>query len=243
MENFIGTMKSLGLSQKEAQVYLALLRTGKASASLIAENAGLKRPTTYLILAELRKKGCVLKMPGSKKQMFIAKSPEELIETAQKNMSYALGVLPQLMNMFSTHDPKVRTIHFEGLDGMREALWYRLNELKGSEVVAFFGSTEEASSDLIDLFHSWNSALASSAIELRSIVPNAKNLKKFRDKDMEYGFEPKLMSPTDYTSKTSIDITTKFVRILMFKEQQAVIIENPIVAKAMKEIFGMIWRK
>ena len=43
--------------------------------------------------------------------------------------------------------------------------------------------------------------------------------------------------------KTSIEITDRFIRIIMFKEQQAVIIENPVVAKAMKEIFEMVWRK
>lgn len=243
MENLTEAIENIGLSRKEAQVYLALLRTGQASATLVAKNSGLKRPTTYLILEDLRKKGFVMKMPGDKKQMFIAKSPEEIIGIAKQNVDHAINVLPQLMNMFSKNDPKVRTIHFEGLHGIREAFWYKFKELKNSEIVAFFGSAEDASADLIRLFHEWNEAVFEAGIKIRSIVPNTKDLKKFRDNDKNYGFQPKIMPASDYTSKTSIEITDKFIRIIMFKEQQAVIIENPVVARAMKEIFEMVWSK
>jgi hypothetical protein len=143
-------------------------------------------------------------MPGDKKQMFIAKSPEEIIEIAKRNVDDAFHVLPQLMNMFSKNDPQVRTIHFEGLHGIREALWYKFNELKGSEITAFFGSTEDAATDLVALFYEWNEALATAGIKLRSVVPAAKDLKRFRENDKSYGFEPKIMPPADYTSKTSI---------------------------------------
>lgn len=243
MDSLAEIMEKIGLSRKEAQVYLALLRIGQASATLVAKNSGLKRPTTYLILEDLRRRGFVLKMPGNKKQMFIAKSPEEIIGEAKKNVDQALHILPQLMNMFSTNDPQVRTIHFEGLSGIREAFWYKFDKLKGSEILAFFGSAEEASADLVKLFHEWNEAVADAGIKLRSIVPDAKNLKKFRDNDKHYGFQPKLMPSSVYTSKTSIEITDQFIRIIMFKEQQAVIVENPVVAKAMKEIFEMVWSK
>ena len=175
--------------------------------------------------------------------MFIAKSPEEIIGEAKKNVDRAMHALPQLMNMFSTNDPKVRTIHFEGLHGIREALWYKFDDLKNSQILAFFGSAEDASPDLIKLFHEWNGVVANAGVKIRSIVPDAKDLKKFRDTDKTYGFEPKIMPSADYTSKTSIEITDRFIRIIMFKEQQAVIIENPVVAKAMKEIFEMVWSK
>jgi len=243
MENLSEAIENIGLSQKETFVYLALLRIGQASAALISKNSGLKRPTTYLILEELRRRGFVMKMPGNKKQMFIAKSPEEIIDEAKKNVDRATQVLPQLMNMFSKSDPQVRTIHFEGLHGIREALWYKFNELKGSEIVAFFGSAEDASPDLVNLFHEWNVAIADAKVELRSIVPDAKDLKKFREGDKRYGFRPKVLPPFNYTSKTSIEITDRFIRIIMFKEQQAVIVENPVVAKALKEIFEIVWNK
>lgn len=243
MENHVGILEKIGLSQKESYVYLALLRVGQGSASLVAKNSGLKRPTTYLVLEELRKKGYVLKMPGNRKQMFIVKSPQEIIDVARKNINHASNILPELMNMYTRNTPSIRTIHFENLNGIKEAFNYKFEELKNSEIVAFLGSAKDASPDLIKLFHEWNLSIANSDIKLRSIVPDDNSLKEFRKNDKRFGFAPKIMPSAEYTSKTSIEVTEKFIRITMIKEQQSVIIENPVVAKAMKEIFEMVWNK
>ncbi len=52
-------LSALGLSQKEATVYVALLELGTASVQAIARRADLVRPTTYVILEALTKKGLV----------------------------------------------------------------------------------------------------------------------------------------------------------------------------------------
>lgn len=237
------TLQKLGLSDKESRVYLGLLTLGQGSANAIARAAGLKRPTTYVALEDLRRRGLVLKMPGSKKQMFSARSPEELVYEMKKNLSEAEHALPELMSAYSSNTPHVRTIHFEGIEGVREALWYRIDSLKQQEITAFFGSAEEASPELVELFHQWNEKLAKQGTRVRSLVPDSKNLKEFREKDIVYGFLPKILPAALYTSEASIDITDTFVRILMFKEQQATIVENRKVAKALKEIFEILWQK
>ncbi len=236
------TLKKLGLTDKEARVYLALLKLGQASANSIARSANLKRPTTYLILEDLRQQGMVLKMPGSKKQMFSARSPEELLYEIKKNLSEAEHLLPELMNTYNANTSQVRTIHFEGVSGIREAFWYKIDSLKGKEVVAFYGGAEDASQELINISHNWNEELAKQGTHIRSLVPDDQSLKQFREKDKIYEFLPKILPQSVYTSKVSIDINDNFVRIVMFKEQQATIIENPKVAKALKEIFEIVWQ-
>ena len=49
-------LKSIGLDDKEARVYMALLELGTATVHPIANKAEIKRPTTYLILEQLLKK-------------------------------------------------------------------------------------------------------------------------------------------------------------------------------------------
>lgn len=236
-------LQKLGLTDKESRVYLSLLGLGQGSANAIARVSGLKRPTTYVVLEDLRKRGLVLKMPGAKKQMFSARSPEELVYEMKKNLSEAEHALPELMSAYSSNTPRVRTIHFEGLAGMREALWYRMDSLKDKEITAFYGSAQDAGPELVSLFHEWNKKIATQGTRIRSIVPDDASLKKFREQDTQYGFLPKILSPALYTSRVSIDITDSFVRILMFQELQATIIENPKVARALREIFEMVWNK
>ncbi len=58
--NEIETLESLGLSEAEARVYLALLETGSTLAGPIIKKTGLHRGTTYQILQRLKEKGLFL---------------------------------------------------------------------------------------------------------------------------------------------------------------------------------------
>ena len=60
-------LEILGLSDKEARVYLALLELGTASAQTVSTKSYIKKPTTYLALEELRKKGLLTKLPKAKR--------------------------------------------------------------------------------------------------------------------------------------------------------------------------------
>jgi sugar-specific transcriptional regulator TrmB len=56
MNPIIIQLKELGLTEKQAKIYLALVEIGKGTAYAIAKQAKLKRPITYVILEELRLK-------------------------------------------------------------------------------------------------------------------------------------------------------------------------------------------
>jgi predicted transcriptional regulator len=71
----VDVLKTAGLDEKEAQVYLGLLELGTASVQLIASKAGLKRPTTYLILDSLQAKGMVSIIPRAKKSSLHGREP------------------------------------------------------------------------------------------------------------------------------------------------------------------------
>lgn len=71
-------LRKLGLSEKEALVYLTCLELGSTSVQNIARKVGLSRPTVYRILESLRKKDLVEKF-SKKSRAISAKSPDELL--------------------------------------------------------------------------------------------------------------------------------------------------------------------
>lgn len=71
----ISTLIKLGLSEKEAKVYLAALELAQDSAQNIAKKAGVNRPTTYVILEKLMKLGLANTLEENKKTLFVAESP------------------------------------------------------------------------------------------------------------------------------------------------------------------------
>jgi sugar-specific transcriptional regulator TrmB len=77
---FIAHLTSAGLTEKEAKVYLACLEISPASVAGIAELAGVKRPTAYVILKGLSARGLVQPAEGTKKSHVCALHPERILE-------------------------------------------------------------------------------------------------------------------------------------------------------------------
>ncbi|MCA9360183.1 hypothetical protein KC850_04080 [Candidatus Kaiserbacteria bacterium] len=77
-------LQQIGLTEKEAKVYLAALTLGKATANDISKKADLKRPTTYFTIDLLMEKGLVSSVHEGKKQFFMAESPDQLVNVYNK---------------------------------------------------------------------------------------------------------------------------------------------------------------
>ena len=232
----------LGLEDKEAKIYLALLALGRATAYEIAKKAELKRPTVYVVLDSLRIKNLVLKIPYAKKQVFIAKSPEEFFAEAEERLRQAKRALPELLAIVSgTSKPK--TLYFEGIKGVKETLTYGITKFPEKEILAFYAHAADVSRELIDVFWEYNRAIKRANIKVRGIAPEHESLKEFRAMDKEFGNEIRVVPQAIYNSNISIDMGKEFVRLLDFKNLQGVIIENRDIARTMKQIFEMVWKK
>lgn len=70
----------LGLSEKEADIYLALLSMGPSSVRTIAERTGINRGTTHDTLKMLRQRGLATYFHKRTRQFFVAKKPETLVD-------------------------------------------------------------------------------------------------------------------------------------------------------------------
>lgn len=235
-------LHDLGLSIKEAAVYMSLLSLGKAHVTAIAKHSGLKRPTIYILLEELRKKGLVLKIPYAKKSLFIAKEPDEFYRDALIKTQEAYQTLSSLKALHRKDD-KVSTMYFEGEVGVKEALWYKHNELKNSEIIGFFAKADKISPELLEMSHQWRQAMSELNITLRGIAPEHPSLQAFRETDAQVRHIFKAIPAAQYSSNVSLDATDLFIRVVLFDQQQAIIIENPEIVKTVRQIFELSWGK
>jgi sugar-specific transcriptional regulator TrmB len=79
-------LRHLGLSENEAKVYMAMLELGPSVVVEIARKSGINRPTTYVQIESLKKKGLVSTQAKGKKQFFIAESPDKLELLIEKQL-------------------------------------------------------------------------------------------------------------------------------------------------------------
>ncbi len=207
VKNYTDSLQQLGLSENEASVYVALLGLGRASVQDIASEAGIKRPTTYLVLDELRKKGFVLKEPHTKRSLYTAKDPEEAIQERLLEINKAAKSIPELKAIQKRMDT-VNLLYFEGLSGMKTAFNYKMETLKGTSFVGFYAKADEVhNKEFLHFFDEWNNSLAVNNIAFRGIAPRDPSLDVFRKKDKQYGREVKMVPPEKYNSNISIEAT------------------------------------
>jgi len=129
MDNMVNIKKELeniGLSEKEAAVYMASLELGQSAVQKIAEQAGIKRATTYVIIESLMNKGLVSSIEKGKKTFFVAEDPENIKRLIQKQKSeisereeIVKDLIPELDLLFKTTGERPVVRFFEGIEGIK----------------------------------------------------------------------------------------------------------------------------
>lgn len=71
-------LQEIGLSEKEAALYLALVQVDNASVIDLSKKTGINRSTVYVVLEGLMKKGLATEVRIGKKVHYQAESPERL---------------------------------------------------------------------------------------------------------------------------------------------------------------------
>ena len=149
----------LGLTEKQATVYLACLQLGTETVLHVSKFANLKRPTVYLILDELETMGLVSRIQRERKILFKAENPEAIISQLKLKQETALAILPSLKAIHNI-DPEKPTIRIhEGISGVKNVYTEIFTYLAShpDKELLIFGSLKDTlehfESQVVDLFY------------------------------------------------------------------------------------------
>ena len=117
-------LEEIGLSEKESQIYLALLAVDSESIQDLAKRTGINRTTVYPVLEALEKKGLVSEVQKGKKTEYMAAPPERL-ETFIERQKVILeerserlkDIIPQIKSIQRESGEKPIIKYFEGREG------------------------------------------------------------------------------------------------------------------------------
>ena len=239
---YVEQLINLGLNEKEAKVYLALLSMEKDTAYSIAIKSGLKKPTTYVILEDLVKKGFVLKIPQKKKSLYFAKPPQECVAIFQQRVNEVKEILPELLAIQKKDGEKVNVSYFDGPEGVKEV--YKDTLKHEGEFVAF-GSENMVNVLGNEWMDNFIKERVKRKISVRAIVPQTEYYEKnLSEKNEEQLREMKITDAKEFPFSIEIDVYGKSkVSLISAKESMAAIIDSTEVHKTMKSIFELLWKK
>ena len=115
----------IGLTQKEAKLYIASLRLGSQTASVLAKYAGINRTTVYDIFEGLIKKGLATKIDKGAAVYFQVLDPKNLISYLERDKNEYIrkiekekqeveDILPAIQSIESVATTKPKVQFFEG---------------------------------------------------------------------------------------------------------------------------------
>lgn len=237
-------LRSFGFSEKEVDVYIALLELGKGTVSEISRKAGINRTTGYDILSSLATKGIVSVSGKEPKQEYVAESPTSITEYLKKlasetaeHIKKSEELVPELEVMHSLKNrPKIR--FYEGKEGVQHA--YE-DTLTSSEPIRAYATLDDMYKALPNYFPEYYKRRAKKDISIRAIVPKTpagmERSKHDTDEKREIAFVP----ADKYYFSPEINIYDNKVMIASWREKLGIIIESEEIADAMKKIYELAW--
>jgi len=91
----------VGLSEREAKIYIAILELGEATIADIVKKAQIKRSTVYDMIELLKQKGLISRFYRQKRQIFCAEDPKKIIEDLEKKKKGMEEVMPELVSIIT----------------------------------------------------------------------------------------------------------------------------------------------
>ncbi|MDF2379807.1 MAG: helix-turn-helix domain-containing protein [Candidatus Gracilibacteria bacterium] len=136
-----------GLSPKEAEVYLVLVRYGMSNAADIARKSNITRTLVYALIENLVQKGFIDKITRNRKTFFCAKEYDLFEKRAAQKLEESKELVETLRNIqIVENKPEIRM--YSGLEGVEQMLNTMLDESKELEYILQI--RQEAHFDFVD---------------------------------------------------------------------------------------------
>ena len=235
-------MQNIGLSEKQAKIYLALLELGQATVQSLARRAKINRPTAYVILEELLKEKLVFSAPAGKKVYYRAAAPESLADWLKAKKRELTDKTQELRSAVkdikARYEPGARAIvrYFEGKEGL-VIMTNEINKLTKSDKVRMLYPRDEIKEifgeEQLNKFKQirigrkvFSKAIYTSAQEIKGNTADGERV---------------LIDKEKYPVTCDISFYTDYIRIASFNKLGGILIQNTAMAQAMISLFELAW--
>ncbi len=232
-----------GLSEKEAQVYLALLKVDMGTAHEIARLSRVNRSSAYVVLESLLEKGLITMVAGNSKRRYVAEAPDKLLHLGEESVKERnevvrglTAILPHLKSLYSGSKQRPTVRLYEGKKNIIPLVEeiYHLKE----KVMRVYTSGSHMHEFLREFMPEFMKRRAQLGIAMYGIHPDdAANrvLSKYQPKQDRSIFVP----PNKYKFTSDFAIYDNTISYISHRGEFAIAIESAEIADAMKSAFDL----
>ncbi len=234
------SLTHLGLTPKEAQLYLALLQLGTANVSTIAKQADVKRPTAYVLLDQMENKGVVTQTKSGKEKLYTPVNPEQLQASLEVQLADFTAALPRLKALVTTQVGRPQVSVIEGKGKMIET-WYKGGAQQGE--ILFITDIDTLAAEFDDFLSDFIHVLRRTRHPYRELIGASRASRKYaREAKRDLPFrQVRLM---DHEPTSDIMIYADTVNISSYRDNNfyVVSITNQQIADTYRATFEQAWK-
>ncbi len=252
-------LNKLGLTDKEASIYSALLHLGGAYPSKIAEVTKINRSTVYKILLDLSVKGLVNEIEKKNKIFYHVEHPQRItrylkdrVKISQDQLEKAESTIPTLESIYAFSAHKQKVTYFEGFDGILQVFEDHINVDKPYEMLAWSNTEYLENFMQHELSVTYRKAKEKKRIHTRGIVPASDHGSAFiLEKYKQIGVSEKYWPELRFVSKDQFLVHGE---ITVYGEDKisivnlnpdsmtGTIIQDKAIHDMMRMIFELSWK-
>lgn len=247
-QNLYTSLKELGLTESEANLYITSLALGPASIASLAEHLGIPRPNVYKVIASLEIHG--LAKFAERKQYtrtFVVESPSVVLQKLREKREKVadldhslLGFMPELLAQYHQGETPTKIKIFEGKEQWLKIFFQVLDEAKGD--ISFFGSADS----FIELItwekeYEWIEKRVERNIHINVLLTPSRDANVLERADL------KEMRTTRIYEGT-IPFVTGFMvyanKVIMWQPRAPLVllIEDEYIIEMLRSMFDFMWR-
>lgn len=238
------TLEKLGLTDKEAKVYLANLELGPAKIQDVAKKSKIKRTTVYVIIDSLMQKGLISFYQSKKTKKFVAEEPYKLSLLLKEKQDVLKKIMPQLEALVKkdkTERPEVR--FYQGREGCLTILEETLE--KASSEIFYLGSIDDIYKIITkdyDYAHYIPTRIAKK-IKFKALLFQDEGSLKLKANEKKHLREIKFLPKTYFFSSSMFIFQDKIALISSEKELVGIVIKSQDLAEMECQKFRLLWDK
>lgn len=243
MSELIKSLEELGLSQKKADIYLALLELGEALVIDLSKKTGIKRTTIYNLLPELASEGLIKVAIKNKRRIFFVEDPRNIKISLEDKLKSFENILPELKAIHNIFPSKPKITFYEGFGGMRELYQDTLNTLASGDTILSYTGLSNYHKLVPKEFTEWYvGERVKRKIRVKIISPASKTSNEWKDASIKELREIKLVDNPDFKFNADTEIYGNKIALLSYGENfMGVIIESKEINQMQRMAFELMW--
>ena len=237
----IGILTEVGLSQHEAQTYLAGLRLGPTTVLKLSRETGIKRTTLYSVVEDLKRKGLFRVEVKGLKHLLAAESPENLSRVLERKAHDFKQSISVLTSMYTdrAHGGSDITYH-EGVESIKSVYESLIREGSLSDPYLAISSEDFFAYDKA-YFLDFVTRRARARRNVRLILVDSQNTREEKKYERNFNEQIRFLPP-----RTMIDVNVVITKDALVLHQlkapvHALVIKTKTIIDMQRNIFEILW--